>query len=164
MRLYDIASDIEQLINKGFVVDEETGEILLETADLDASKVSFDEKLENCALYVINLKAEAEAVKAEEKRLKERREALERKAERLSDYMLHCMKMAGVTKRETELATISVRKSKRVEIDALESIPDDYCNVNTEITPNKKLIRKVLDAGGVVKGARLVENENLGIK
>lgn len=164
MRLYDIAENIVQLINRGFVIDEETGEILLETEDLDAARISFDDKLENCALYVKNLNAESDAIKIEEKRLKERREALDRKADRLTDYMLHCMKMAGITKKETARAAISIRKSKRVEIDAIESIPDDYCKVKTEMTPDKNLIKKILQAGGVVQGARLVENENLGIK
>ena len=164
MRLYDIASGIEQLINQGFVFDEETGEILLETDDLDAAQINFNDKLENCALFVKNLKAEAEAIKAEEKRLKERRESLDRKADRLSDYMLYCMKMAGVTKQETAKAAISIRKSKRVVIEAAEAIPDQYCNVKTDITPDKNKIKKALQAGETIKGARLVEGENLGIK
>ena len=164
MKLYEIAKDIENLIENGFVVDEETGEILLDTEDLDTTRISFDNKLENCALYIKNLKAESEAIKAEEKRLKERRETLDSKADRLSDYMLYCMQMAGVTKKETARAAISIHKSKRVEIDAADSIPEEYCRIKTEITPDKVRIKKILQAGGIVKGARLVEGENLGIK
>ena len=64
----------DALRNFNLEIDEETGEIL-NAAELDALEMQRDEKIENIALWIKNLKAEAEAVKmkaeaeAEAKRL-----------------------------------------------------------------------------------------------
>ena len=54
MNLFDVNSDIE---NFEFKCDEETGEIL-NLDELDNLKMQKDEKIENIALYIKNLKAQ----------------------------------------------------------------------------------------------------------
>ena len=59
-------------------VDLETAEIL-DTARLDALQMERERKLEGVALWVKDLKAEAEAVKAEADKLTARKKALDNK-------------------------------------------------------------------------------------
>ena len=61
-------------------VDQETGEIL-DTEKLDALQMEREAKLEGVALWVKDLKAEADAVKAEADKLTARKKALENKIE-----------------------------------------------------------------------------------
>ena len=80
MKLYEIDSALEAL------VDPETGE-LLDYEQFSRLQMEREAKIENTALYVKNLEAEAKAIKEEEARLSERRKAMENKAKRLREYI-----------------------------------------------------------------------------
>ena len=67
-------------------VDQETGEIIDPEA-LDALQMEREKKLENVALWVKDLKAEAEAIGNEVKALTARKKAAENKAERLKAWL-----------------------------------------------------------------------------
>ena len=89
MTLYEIKREIEEAIDAIFAsVDEETGEVsedaVNKLAELNAAR---DEKLDNIGAYIKNLMAEAEAIKAEEKKLADRRRVIENKVERLKAYV-----------------------------------------------------------------------------
>ena len=64
-------------------VDQETGEIF-DPAQLDALQMERAQKLEGVALWVKDLKAEAEAVKAEADKLNARKKAIDNKVEKVS--------------------------------------------------------------------------------
>ena len=72
MNLYQIDAEILK------VIDFETGEVLDEDK-LEELQMSKNEKIENILLYIKNLNADAEIIKAEEKALAERRKAKENK-------------------------------------------------------------------------------------
>lgn len=89
--LYELDSKIAEVLDTGFemsCIDAETGEIDETQLAIYLEQLQLDRKtkIDNIAVYVKNLEAEAVAIRAEEKRLKERREAKERKAERLKNY------------------------------------------------------------------------------
>ena len=88
MTLYEIQDNIRKAIEQGF--DEETGEIL-DTNALEALEIQRDEKIENIALFIKNLKAEAEAIKAEKMNLAKRQQTAENKAEWLKQYLTKCL-------------------------------------------------------------------------
>ena len=67
-------------------VDLETGEIL-DSAKLDALQMERERKLEGVALWVKDLKAEAEAIGNEVKALTVRKKSAENKAERLKAWL-----------------------------------------------------------------------------
>ena len=67
--------------------DQETGEIIDPEA-LTALQMERDRKLENVALWVKDLKAEAEAIGNEVKALTARKKAAENKAERLKEWLV----------------------------------------------------------------------------
>ncbi len=164
MNLYEIQTQIQQILDMGFAIDEETGEVLADASELDALKIAEEEKLENVVLYRKNLIAEAELIKAEEKALADRRKAKENRAKKLDEYIAFCMKNTNRNKFETAKCKVSFRKSKAVEIDDafFESAPDDLLRIKKEA--DKARIKKLLQSGQAIHGAVLVERESLQVK
>ena len=152
MKLYEINEAILAC------VDPETGEA--DTEKLDELMLMREEKLENLALWVKDLKAEADAIKAEEKALAERRQAKERKAESIKKYLEK--ELAG-QKFETSRAICSFRKSQKVEISDITKIPDDYLKYSLP-TADKVAIKAAIKDGLTVEGAELVDSISMTIK
>ena len=161
MTLYEIDRELLACL------DLETGEIT-DAERLDALQIERDTKLENTALYIKNLLAEVEAIKAEEKALAERRKAKENKAESLKKYLAD--NLSG-GKFETAKVNISFRKSEGVEISEpemllfyLENMGFDDCIKyelpKIQLAPVKKLIKE----GHELPGAAIVEKQNIQIK
>ncbi|MBO7711086.1 MAG: siphovirus Gp157 family protein, partial [Lachnospiraceae bacterium] len=71
-------------------VDLETGEIL-DPEKLTALQMEREAKLEGVALWVKDLKAEAEAVKAEADKLNARKKALDNKIEAIKAWLLYAL-------------------------------------------------------------------------
>lgn len=87
MKLYELAQMMDMVINGGLVFDEETGEVVFDPPNLEELEAALDAKIEACCIVVKETEAEAEAIKAEEKRLKARRERKEKEAARLREYV-----------------------------------------------------------------------------
>lgn len=163
--LYNINSDLLQVIENGFCLDAETGEVTnYEPEALDALNCEREAKLEGCALLVKSLEADAKAIKEEEAALKARRSAKERKADYLKRYIAQSMQLFGDSKLETPRAALSFRKSSTVEVLDAAALPAEYMTVKTTSAPNKTAIKAAIKAGEEVAGAALVERQNLQIK
>lgn len=165
MRLFEILSDIRVLMWNIFEnMDEETGETFL-TEDiaekLNELQISRDEKLENIALYMKERQAEADAIKAEIKKLQERARFAQNAADRLKDYLAYGLEEANMNKFESARVKMSFRKSSAVIIDDLEAIPEEFIKV--EKTANKTEIKKALKEG-TVNGVHLEDRQSLVIK
>lgn len=158
MNIYEIDAAIASLI------DEETGEIA-DYKQFEGLQMARENKIENMACWYKNLIAEGKAIKAEEDKLKKRREACENKAERLKTYLgtiLHGEKF------QTARAVISYRKTDATEIEPefVEWAKTNAPNLLAykEPTANKTAIKEAIKAGEKVKYASLVKNENMNIK
>lgn len=166
MTLYEINSQIDQILSN-IEIDEETGEVLIDTTLLESLQIAHDVKIENIACFIKNLAAEAEAIKTEEKNLKARRQAKEKLTERLT-YMLDT-DLKG-QKFETARCAISYRKSTSTEVDEpvfLEKNKNDptLCTPQPiEYKYDKREIKKMIQAGKAIEGVKLVENHNISIK
>ena len=158
--LYEINADLEQLLT---AVDDETGELQIDDAALDALMLERSEKLEGMALLCKDWAAEAAAIRDEEKALAERRQRLERNAERMKQRLQDAL--AG-EKLETPRVAITYRKSKTCEID--ESVFWQYAAEAfiryRDPEPNKTAITAALKDGGIVPGATLIEKFSMTIK
>lgn len=158
--LYEINEQILRCVKDGdIVVDTETGEVI-DAAALDALQMARDEKLTNIGKWILDLKADAKAIREREISLAERRKAKENKAEQLMDYMN--MILAG-KKFECADFKASYRKSQAVEVTDAEKIPAPYLIIQ-EPKVDKAGIKKALKAGEEVPGAKLVERNNLSIR
>lgn len=164
MKLYELANAMDAVINGGLVFDEETGEVLFDAESLEALECELDQKLEACGIVIKETLAEAEAIKAEESRLKERRQRKEKEAERLKDYVLHCMEQTGARKIDTARVALSTRKSETVEVLNEASVPREFVKVKTTEAVDKAAVKKAIKAGGNVAGCELLERISLQVK
>lgn len=162
MTLYEIDKAI--LIAAEMAVDPETGEINDEAMMmvLDQLKMEREQKCENIACWIKDLKGDAEKIKAEAKNLAARAKAAENKAEHLTAYLQYALQGE---KLKTPRCSVTYRKSQQVEVDpdALSYLRDDLLRFK-EPEPNKKAIKDAIEAGEEVPGCRIVDNVSMIIK
>ena len=161
MTLYEIDKSIQELI------DPETGELL----DYDAFshfQMEREKKIENMALWVKNLTAEAKAIKEEEANLKERRQSLERKVERLKTYLGIAL---GGEKFSTPKCTVTFRSSSALKINDTEGltgwlIDNGHGNCLRFPSPeiNKTGVTKLIQSGEAVPYAEIETRKSVGVK
>lgn len=159
MKLYEIDNAILECI------DFETGEIV-DTDRLEALKMEREAKIENVALWIKELKAEAEAIKAEKLALAERQRVAENKAESLKKWLAWAL---DGQKFSTARCAVSFRKSQKVEVteEGLENLMksgNDALLTYKAPEPNKKAIAEAIKDGLNVRGVQLVQNVSTIIK
>lgn len=160
--LYEIDADI---IN---CIDTETGEVL-DVERLDALNMERDAKIEGVALYIKELQAEADAIKAEEHALAARRKSKEKL---LSGYAQWLSNVLSGRAFETAKVALGFRKSTACEINGceldlieyLEKSGYDDCVKYGAPAIDKSKVKKLLNDGVKIPGAVLVERNNLQIK
>lgn len=167
MTLYNIDNKILEIIERGFVVDEDTGEIIDSAEEVNAKleELEFDRtaKIENIALYIKNMESLVVSLKAEEKALADRRRAREKRIENLKNYLTSSMVAANENGIETSKVCISFRKSESVVVN--EALLDQkYFNEKVTYTPDKTAIKKALKDGATIDGAYIETKQNLQIK
>lgn len=161
-KLYEIRDDILAC------VDMETGEIVDPDA-LDALQMELTEKMEGVALWVKDLRAESEAIKAEIDRLTARKRANERNIEGLKAYLLYGLEGR---KLKTPRCSVSYTHSQKVEVDDEEQLieklmktvdGDEYLRFKApEI--RKDALKDAMKEGKTFPGVRLVTSESVVIK
>ena len=142
-------------------IDQETGEVI-DLDRLNALEMERDKKISNVACWIKDLKAEAEAIKAEKQALDKRQKAAENKAESLKEWLTGILQ--GEKYKDSRCA-ISYRKSERVNFSDnfnFDSLPDYMKKVTVE--PKKTEIKEFLKAGGEIDGVRIEENTSMTIK
>ena len=162
--LYELDKAIEQVIENGFSWDDETGEVLFEESDLDSLQAALSDKLEVCGIWIKNQKALADAIKAEEKALSERRKSIEKRMERMDGYVLRCLLKTPKQSMETPIVSLKTRKSTRTIIDDEAEVPEEFTEQVVTVKVNKSEIGKALKAGREVSGAHLETIQNLQVK
>ena len=121
----------------------------------DVAKEDLADKLEGYCKFLKNLEADIAGLKAEETRLKTRRQVLENTAKKAKEAMRDAMKKAGEKKMPCGSFTCSVQENPpSVVLDEqyLENIPEQYLTPQ-EPTVNKKAMLEDLKAGGDVAKA-----------
>ena len=169
MSLYDIDRKIAELLENGYneeCIDAETGEFLEDKVEELLAQYECDRatKIENIVLYIKNLNAEAEAIKQEEKNLENRRKQKEKRVESLKGWLTNSLIRNDETKFESPKCSLSFRKSVKVIIADEKSLPVGYLKQKVEYSADKTKIKKDLQNGIEIMGARLEENQNLQIK
>lgn len=150
--LFDYDKAIETCMDEdGNVIDAELKAYLEEYRD---------EAIEGIAMGIKEAKAEAEAIKAEEKALAQRRKVRENKASGLTKYLSDYL--AG-RKFSTPKVAISYRKSEAVEIADLNAVPDEFLAPQPPKV-DKVGLKKAVKGGAVIDGVTIVEKQNIQIK
>lgn len=162
MNLFEINKEIELLLMDA--VDQETGELLAEAEDsLDSLEMEREEKLLNCAKYIKGQVAFLNALKEEKKNIDSRIKTLNNQIDQFKGYVLKNMDVSE--KFKDAQATISTRKSTKVDIESYDNIPDDLMRIIPESRePDKTAISKKLKDGEAIEGAQLITNYSLQVK
>jgi chromosome segregation ATPase len=162
--LYEIDRDIQAFIDGLFAMADENGEVDIDMDILEDLKEQRQTKLENIALYIKNLASEASAIKEEENSLSERRKRLERKCERLKGILVRSMTENNEKEISSPRYCAKIRDSKATEIYDDKILPPEYIVGKTTYAPDKTAIKKAIEAGNEVAGARIVINHNLKLE
>ena len=160
--IYEIDQDILDC------VDEETGEIL-DTERLDALQMEREAKLEGVALWIKDLRAEADAVKAEADKLTARKKALDNKIDGIKAWLLGALageklKTARCNVYQTHSQKVVVPDEARL-VSFLQTLekPDQFLRFK-DPELRKDEIKKALKDGYMIPGASLEETESVVIK
>ena len=171
MKLYELNDAIETLLS-ALMVDPETGEIPVDVDDIveQLDKLSMERTavLEYLAKEVLNIRADQAAIKAEEARLKERRERMERRETSIMNVLDRECKGQ---KMDLGVATISYRPSEATEITSeadartwLLAEGHEDCLKWEEPKINKTALKALIKSGVTVPGAEVIKRNNCSLK
>jgi hypothetical protein len=169
MKLYEIAEQYRVALD--MLSDPEKFDQLKDTLDF------LDENLKDKADAVLkhrqNLLADAAALKAEEKRLKARREQIEREAEGSAKLIDYIMRKNSFKKLEAGSFKVSYRKSTSLEVIDVNEVPEHFLKPQppkVDVAGMKKHIKQIYDDRGMEipedlsdLGVKFVQKENLQI-
>ena len=158
MRLYEINEAIRALEDK-IEVDPETGEVLCDidaiAAEIDRLEMDRADVLQYLAKMVMNGRAEAAALKAEEDRLYQRRKALEKTEDRL----MAVLQRECPENTKLDIVTLRYRNTERVNVSDpgkayrwLKRQKLTACFKENDPTIYKAEVKKLLDDGQKVPG------------
>ena len=170
MKLYEINEEIDRLTDTIYV-DEETGEVVGDITEIceqiDALQMEKKRVLEYLAKVVLNTRSDAEALQTEEKRLKERREKLEKKAEKvLAIIDRECgektdLGVATLTYTETHPLSVTDAKTAIYWL-MLHGHTNCYRMKEPEVSKND--VKALIKAGTEVPGCTIKTNRNCSLK
>lgn len=167
MKLYEISALYKSFI-EAIENDEIPSEAIADT--LESITAEIEDKADNIACLIKNLKAEAEAIKAEEQNLAKRRKSKESRIEWLKSYLTDNLTANGLTELETARNKITFRASEGVVFDDENSFIEWAMKNNGELlsykapTVNKTEIKKAMASGIELDGVRLESRQNIQIK
>lgn len=164
--LYELDGKIRAALdNATITVDPETGEIIEGSfSELEELAEERETKWECIGVYIKNLNAEADAIKAEIENLKKRLDSKTKAVDRLKGYLSESLQNAEQMKFETARVSYYFRKSKETVITDETAIPQEFMKVKTESKPDKTAIKKAIEAGTEIPGAEIVAKMSLQIK
>ena len=136
MKLYDLTSDFAELFEQFDEIDnwkpdtDEDGKPIDDNGNvignvtaykenmlqawfdtLDSIEELFEDKAVNIAMYIKNLRSDAEQLKAEKLRLEKRQSAKNKAADRLENYLLNSMQAIGRTVIDRPQALITIKQN-----------------------------------------------------
>lgn len=145
-------------------IDLETGEVI-DVDRLTELQMEREKKIENVACWIKELKAEAEAIKAEKQALADRQRVAENKVESLKKWLAYAL---DGKKFSTARCAVSFRSSESVEVteEGLEALMKEHYELLTykKPEPNKTAIKQAIKDGLSVSGVQLVQNVSAIIK
>ena len=171
MKLYEVNTEIQDLLMQ-LEFDPETGEILNSSDEiiqrLSELEMEHDQILEYLAKVVIETRAEAAAIKAEEERLAARRKTFERKEERLMQVLDR--ECEGVNT-DLKVATLRYRQTTRVEVQNTETATN-WLLANAHLDcirvkdpeVDKTAVKRLLTGGTEIPGVALVNSRTCSLK
>lgn len=164
MTLYELTGELLELMEMAQDPDVDP-DALNDT--MEAINLAFEDKADGYAKIIRTLTAQADAIKAEAARLKDREKSFRDKADTIKRNLEAAMLATDKRNIKTALFTFSIRRNPEsvvMDVKYPESVPERFWKVrDPEI--DKTAIKKALKAGENLDGiAHLVQTESLQIK
>ena len=163
MKLYELAENYQELANMLEQVEVGSDDWKTIQDTLDATEGAFEEKVKAVCVMVKQFKYNVEACKAEKKRLDEVAKGYENKATWLESYLQEQLEKTGNLKSTMLYGPhkMTYRKSVSTEVTDVNALPIEY--IKTKVEADKTAIKKALQEGVAVAGARLVDTTSFKV-
>jgi hypothetical protein len=162
MKLYEITGQLKALeeLDIGSAEDAEAmNELFMELNG------TLEDKLLNIGKLLKNYQADVDTLEAEERRLKDRREAVNRAIQKVKDYVKYQMEAMDTAKVTTDLFTFTVAKNPgSLKIHDETLLPAKYRKEVVSVQIDNAGIKEALKSGESVPGAEIVQGTSLRIK
>lgn len=160
MKLYECSSEVIRVLDD--LGDEAENGEQWAVDTIESVIGDFESKAADILAYTKNLSFEIDAISAFLKEVATKKRVLENKQNRLKEYVALQMTRCGLEKIDTPFLKASFRASKAVEIENIELLPESVLKIVKE--PNKTEIKKRIEAGEAIDGAKIVERKSLQIR
>lgn len=166
MKLYEISANYRNIAD--LLTDPEFAENADIIGALEAVEDEFNNKAVNTVKAIKIVEGDIETIDNEIKRLQAMKKARQNAVTDVKNYLKRNMAASGIFKIECPLFKISYaeKQNAAVELDEelflANNVNEDL--VSVKITPSKTAIKKVLEAGEQVIGAKLVDSQVLTIR
>mgnify|MGYP003653039011 CR=1 FL=1 len=163
MNLFEINQHLKAIVNNGFSVDLETGELLFDDSQLGSLEETKANKFLAIAKMIKEKEAFAKSIKDQEKSMAERRKNIENEVSRLKEWALFNMNESD--KFEDAQIKVSYSKgSESVEVENIEKLDPKFITEKYIHTADKKALKDALKAGEYIEGVTLKRTPSLRIK
>ena len=163
MNLFEINQHLKAIVNNGFSVDLETGELLFDDSQLGSLEETKANKFLAIAKMIKEKEAFAKSIKDQEKSMAERRKNIENEVSRLKEWALFNMNESD--KFEDAQIKVSYSKgSESVEVQDIEKLDPKFITEKYIHTADKKALKDALKAGEYIEGVTLKRTPSLRIK
>lgn len=158
--LYRCAADVQAALDYYF--DSET-----EREDtLEAVIGQFEVKAQSVIAYIKNQEITEKMLEGHIRQMTGKLKAAKARNQSLKDYLARNMQAAGITEIKADDGTFkaSFRKSEAVVILDEAQIPAEFMREAVKTEPDKTAIRKAIESGRQVAGAKIEGRKNLQIR
>lgn len=161
MKLYELTDIYTGLMSllESAETEEEVADVLNE---LTAVEEEISDKAEAYARIMRNAQAEADALRAEEKRLAAKREKQERAIERLKNHLHYAMGIAGATELKTSIGRfkVALNPPSAVVVD-MDAVPERFLIAQPPKVDKKAIIAEWKETGEIFPGVDIQRTEGV---
>lgn len=163
MNLYQLSKEQDELISKMIDEDGVINESYWE--EFQANSLALVDKRLGVAAYIMNLKADIEAVKCAISKMGDRFATLVNRKSNLEKYLSDNMEKYGIVEIKCGEFVIQLRENpESTHIDDAFLIPDEFVKVEVKRIPMRTEIKKAIQSGREVEGAHLERTKKLTFK
>ncbi len=156
--LYELKDKYLKLLE---MVTEEDSAAFLET--LESLEDAIEDKAENIVCVLKEMEGDINILKVEEKRLKERRQALEKRREHLRWYLQDELEVMNIPNIKTARFTISLKNNPpKVNVISEDLIPINFIKASYSV--DKSALKEALENGQEIDGAELIQERSVQIR
>mgnify|MGYP001940546257 FL=1 len=157
--LYQCTADVQAALDHHFDTETERQDTL------EAVIGQFEVKAKSVIGYIKNQEATETMLEEHIKQMNEKLKTIKARNQSLKDYLDRNMKAAGIKEIKADDGTFkaSFRKSKAVDVFDEKQIPAEFMRERITVAPDKTAIKKAIESGQEVAGAKIEERLNLQI-